>query len=144
MPEKQIENTQKWMRALLSGRYRQGEGALKRIMRKDAELSAPSMPVQYCCLGVAAEEMGADIVPESENLYGTLLFRFPNFLASRTELPFGWAQYTFGDWLNCNTMAFLVGRNDNDKWSFPELAMFISKASGVPLPEIEIQDTPSC
>lgn len=64
MTPKQIKNVKTWIAALRSGKYRQGQGALKQITE--------SRNTRYCCLGVLAVTCGIGLVknPDGTN-WGT-------------------------------------------------------------------------
>lgn len=47
---------QKWVKALRSGKYKQGTGYLKQ--------RSPGKKTQYCCLGVLCEILGAEWQPD--------------------------------------------------------------------------------
>lgn len=100
----------RWIKALRSGEYKQGTGKLK------------SKQNDFCCLGVLCDlhskETGEDWI---DNLYhtGTLTYRGENGNLNQDVLD--WAELTLEE------NATLIDMNDNDRYTFPEIAKFIER-----------------
>lgn len=110
------EIKEKWVEALRSGKYKQGEGWLKRRGSKEGEFS-------FCCLGVLVDVDGhtwkddhslACQYPESKN---------GNLVASSSEL---YSEYRNKIGLTQRDAHFLIMQNDNGS-SFEFIANWIEE-----------------
>lgn len=102
-------NQRKWLRALRSGKYKQGRGALH--TRRN----------HLCCLGVACVVMGAE--HRAENGYHT--YDGTNaFLPSKIVKKLGLLTNSGGSNSGKPTCAEL---NDKKRWTFDEIADYLVK-----------------
>lgn len=120
MYSKMNKNVKKvWLKALRSGRYKQGEG----LLCNQYEGEKPT----YCCLGVLFNESSdgdweRDI--DYDGLPDSVWFAVANNDVDQSDLPSGEAE-KFG--LNRISVAKLVEMNDEDNKSFKEIASWIEE-----------------
>ena|SRR5689334_21027676 len=94
----------KWLKALKSGEYFKGKGALKR------ESNYPS----YCCLGVLCELWGKGEWYQYEFALGRCGYKYKNVLFASFPPP----QYTHAIHISRDDVGILANLNDeNDDWS---------------------------
>lgn len=115
-----IENIRKWVDALRSGDYQQGQGALHKIVSEDEHY--------YCCLGVACDLSGVSINKTArKNSFGLgVLVRYGE------QAEFSSAPNEVLDWLgfDANNKIFfqdysLIDLNDDLKFTFDQIADII-------------------
>lgn len=94
----------KWVKALRSGEYEQGQGSLKAT---DFDMRLGQYKNVYCCLGVARE------VGLCKTKRAAMLERSGCFVAT-TFLP-------------VEIQNLLAAKNDNYNWSFKRIATWIEK-----------------
>ena len=94
-PEQESGLKAAWIKALRSGDYRQGYGALK---YRD----------EYCCMGVLCAVLGKPMV------YSTIPFWYSTSLAYDGSL-----------------VGELIGRNDVDRLTFPEIADWLESQNDI-------------
>lgn len=116
MTAKEVEAA--WIEALESGRYKQGDGALRR--KADA---FDDRPDQFCCLGVLC-----DLVNPAwwELTDGSGIFEFngaKDYAPSNIEELVGWNELQEGEYLNVQSR--LVHMNDGLHMTFPEIAQAV-------------------
>lgn len=102
---KQLKN--KWIKALRSGKFKQGNGILKRKNYKN--------DYEYCCLGVLAEISGCKIKTggtflESKSISN--VSKIPEFMRGSKDR---------------SVPEMLANRNDSGRWSFIRIANWIDK-----------------
>ena len=103
------ENAKRWVEALRSGKFEQGQHALR---KEDS----------FCCLGVACEISG--IGTWSGDLYSVGGRSEANYLPKAVQSWLGLASRT-GEGVNCDGYITLTELNDNAGKSFAEIANII-------------------
>jgi hypothetical protein len=105
----------KWVKALRSGKYKQGDCVLKGEFESDEE---GQMETRYCCLGVACSVAGIKIngepafIQQDKKEGVSNVKRIPKIL--------------IGDDGNIVTKT-LAEKNDSGKWNFERIADWIEK-----------------
>lgn len=114
MTPTQIDNTQKWVNALRSGKYTQGIGALH------------TQDNTYCCLGVVCNLYN---IPKVLNSFGIYEYTFPNG-KKQIGVPDGqWFEEIFGFGYDhyFEKAEILVDMNDERGMTFAQIADVIEK-----------------
>lgn len=106
----QAENLERWIRALLSGDYKQGTGQLYN-----------SKADCYCVLGVSLKEFG--FVNFGDMFFFDFRADSLAQLGSRLAVPLNWHSKTFG--LD-HKVSWEVSRANDSGWSFTSLANYLS------------------
>lgn len=116
-----IENIRKWVDALRSGDYQQGQGALHNIVSEDEHY--------YCCLGVACDLSGVPVNDTIKNNVLGVLVRYGE------QAQIWCAPDEVLDWLgfDANVVLFdvyegeysLIELNDECKYTFNQIADII-------------------
>lgn len=118
MPEKKMNPEVKalWIEALRSGKYQQGQGALRRI-------SDGGGPDQFCCLGVlcdlAPTELGSWFSAEFEN--------YRQFGTNVNTSQVGVLTSEVTNWANLFYYGELIDLNDSKKAPFTKIADYIQE-----------------
>lgn len=103
----------KWINALRSGKYIQGDAALKKTTTGDDDFESEKKVTKYCCLGVACVVSGAKIIGSSGYIDGFRSVRgmrkVPKLLHGSSGIP-----------------EKLADLNDQGN-SFEEIALWIEK-----------------
>lgn len=114
------EDKARWIDALRSGMFHQGEGILRRKQNNDA--------VRHCCLGVYAEVCGMPFTPLTSpiDIGGVgYFFRFPDSQGQyTTTLPDYWSEQRG---ISAENQNKLIRMNDQDGYSFAEIADWIDE-----------------
>jgi len=105
-----------WIKALESGRYKQGTGYL----RKDD---------RYCCLGVACEVSGLNLPPSPIPL-NTTEGSITCTYGGNSAVPPQEVLDVFN--INGREVNRLVGMNDHEERSFYEIAAYLRNLWGIP------------
>lgn len=117
----QVRWRARWVRALLSGRYEQGHGALCTRPTRYSDARA------YCCLGVAAHLVNPD--------FGGLQFTW-NLIVGESDA--GTLNESlcavFGLDDDYNDQETLYGLNDGDRWTFAQIAQGVAYCTSVDEP----------
>lgn len=116
-PTMDPEDKARWIDALRSGKFRQGEGNLRRKQSNNG--------VRHCCLGVYAEVCGVEFTPILPPITtGTVIysFQFPEYREDYTTLPEGWARPRG---ISDEVQNHLMKMNDEDGCSFTEIADWV-------------------
>jgi hypothetical protein len=110
-------NAKKWVKALLSGKYKQARGALHRKSNKGGD--------SFCCLGVACELAVEANIIKSAKPYGFLY----HYEGSGGVLPRKvqrWLGLVYSDGMFDKGMRSLSEINDSG-WSFKQIARLIER-----------------
>lgn len=113
MTKLQKKRVRAWVKALRSGKYKQGREVLK------------TKSGRYCCLGVACniarKDLKADWVWNKEQ-------RYNSFLGDTAVLPnkvrryYGFSEQNPTIWLGGRPSVTCASANDHEKWSFKKIA----------------------
>lgn len=105
------ENRVRWLKALVSGRYKQVRSKLEKVDRHTHK------PIGYCCLGVACKIFSPELRKVSENFivrYNGLFGQMP----METRKLVGIEYCLMND---------LIYKNDCQNWSFEQIARFLAR-----------------
>lgn len=112
MTPEQKETVEKWLKALRSGKYKQGLAQLR------------STNDEYCCLGVLADQVPDQRWGDASTHYSSLSLLVGN-ASFRCMLPFGALQKWTG--LNEELAGKLSAMNDFENADFNKIADFIEE-----------------
>lgn len=117
------EYAQAWIEALESGKYEQTTGALCKVDLAGKTIIAR----RYCCLGVACEVLGVEMILDIKKYGHTLKILETDVSDEGPSYRIGQINRSERQKLGISKelMEKLITYNDSYKWSFPRIAAFL-------------------